>query len=1272
MEGFLISTYRFFKTNRLVFWLVFTLMLIVLAWGAMRITLEENMAKLFPDDERVQKLNYIFQNSTFTERMVVMVSVKDSATTVSPDSLVAFAETVADAVEEKLDAYGAIITRKIDDEKIFQVLNVTLEHLPIFFTEEDYRALDSITQPEVSREVIKQQYRQLISPSGLALKKLITSDLAGFSYLVLKKLLQLQYDENFEIYDSHILTKDKRHLIFFVQPGYSANETGKNTDFVKALNEITKSFSAENETRLVSYFGAAAVAVGNAEQLKNDTFLTVSLMVVLLAVFITGFFKDIRVLPVILIPVIFGGLFALFCIYLIKASVSILAIAAGSVILGIAVNYALHFLVHQRNHQNKEDVIKDIARPMTLGSLTTVLAFFSLQLTNASMLKDIGLFAGFSLVGAAICSLIFLPHLSPNIRYRETALERWSFFKEPPAGVWTILILIATPFFYYFATDVSFNSDMSKLNFMNDETRLAQQRLETINPASLHTLYLSCEGNSMEEALRKNDRITPVVDSLKKAGVIKNTHALSAFLLSDSLQQQRIAQWATFWSEERKQKFYAAIKDEGQKLKFSTQTLSGIDSIVERNYTVMDTTAFHELRAAFFRDNIIQKDGRTTIISLVNALPEKKERIQQALLGVQGDLSDRQMITNLFISYVHNDFNFIVAFTSILVFVILLISSGRIEITVITFLPMLITWIWVLGIMALVSIEFNIVNIMVSTFIFGLGDDYSIFVMDGLQQKYRTGKQTLQSVRTSIFLSVVTTISGLGVLIFAEHPALRSIAAIAIIGIVCVFIMSQTIEPFLFRLLITNRTQKRLPPMTARGLVITTITYSVFVFGSFFLTLVGIVLKIIPFGKQRIRLLYHAMIGFFTRMLLWIASNLDMKIINQSNDVFKRPGVLIANHSSFLDILITISLHSKVILLTNKWVWNSPVFGGVVRLADYYPVTEGAEDSITKLKAHVDEGYSVVVFPEGTRSADGSIGRFHKGAFYLAENLTLPVYPVLIHGAAEGIPKSTMYVNDAQVTIKILPAIELNDHSFGDTYSVRTKSISRYFKEEFSKLVNEQQTPRSVRHKLFNTYRYKGPVLEWYLRIKLKLENYYTLFNDLVPQRAAVLDLGCGYGFLCYTLAFLSDKRVITGVDYDEDKIAVAENGYLKSVQVQFHHADITGFDFGMYDTIIITDVLHYLKPEQQQGLLLKCLQSLNPGGKIIIRDGNADLAQRHQGTKLTELFSVKFLKFNKSLNELNYISGKALTEFVGRHGYKIQTIDQGKLTSNVIFVISK
>lgn len=438
------------------------------------------------------------------------------------------------------------------------------------------------------------------------------------------------------------------------------------------------------------------------------------------------------------------------------------------------------------------------------------------------------------------------------------------------------------------------------------------------------------------------------------------------------------------------------------------------------------------------------------------------------------------------------------------------------------------------------------------------------------------------------------------------------------------------------------------------------------------MTIVGLVFKIIPFWKKKIRFVYHAMLSYFTWALIYVDPRVSKIIIGKTHRTFSQASILIANHTSFLDILLTTMLHPKLILLTNKWVWNSPVFGGVVRLADYYPVTEGAEESVAGLKDRVQEGYSVVVFPEGKRSEDGKLNRFHKGAFYLAEALAIRIQPLLIHGAADAIPKGSFYLTEGQLTLKFLDPIEANDIRYGTNYVERTKSISKYFKQEYARLASEIETPEYFAHRLITNYIYKGPILEWYLRVKIKLEKNYEPFHKLLPLKGIILDLGCGYGFLCYMLQFLSNERTIIGVDYDEDKIDTANHGYLRSDRLRFHYADVTQFHLEKYDAIIISDVLHYLKPDDQELLLKRVFKALNTGGKLMIREGNCDLKRRHRGTQLTEFFSVKLLKFNKSLNPMYFVSGESIKKIAASYGMGVEILDDAKFTSNVIFVVQK
>jgi uncharacterized protein len=1279
VESLFIHLYHFFHKRKPVFWGVFVLVLALMGAAASRISFEEDITKVFPDDERVGKLNYIFQNSKLSERLVVMVSMRDSSTAPEPDSLVTYADAAIAQIEAQLGPYVKSIEGRVDDAQILNVIGVIPGNLPVFLEEKDYRMLDSLSQPAVAAKRLNDNYRQLVSPSGTVMKTIIARDPLGFSFTVMKKLQQLQYDDSFELYDNYILSRDHRHLMFFLQTVYGPNQTGKNDALLNGLHQIMDSVNTRQENVYISCFGAAEVAAGNAKQMRQDTYLTVSVMLALLAFFLVGFFRRKRVALLILIPVVCGALFALAVIYFMQGSVSILALAAGSIILGIAVDYSLHFLVHVRYHQvPMEEVIRELVRPLTLGSTTTVLAFLCLQFVNAPILRDVGLFAALSLLGAALGTLVFLPHFIPKGLFDNTRtpswLERFGHITWDYSRYAVTVIFILTPVFLYFAGQVRFNTDLSALNFMKPETQEAQARLESISRSSLNQVYVVASGKTLEQALQKTERALPVLDKLKADSVVNKYATVSSFLLSDSLQRVRIARWHAFWTPERRARITEAVYREGAALKFSPRVLANFDSLLTRAYAPVDSATMAPVRKAFFDNYLIEKDGLTTVITLANVPPARKPDVYKAMEGASAQPVDRQLLTNLFAEYVHADFNFIGTVTAFIVFIFLLLSYGRIELTMISFVPMLVTWVWILGIMALAGIEFNIVNVMISTFIFGLGDDYSIFTMDGLLQQYKTGKETLPAVRTSIVLSALTVISGLGVLVLAKHPALRSIAAISIIGIVCVFVMSQTIEPFLFRWLITERTRRRFTPTTFSGFHRSVYSYIIFLTGSLALTFAGLVLRFVPFGKKKVRYFFHKLIQWNVQLLMFSNWGIRKRIINLNKDTFSRAGIVIANHASFLDILVILMLHPKLILLTNRWVWNSAIFGGVVRLADYYPVADGVEDSADRLRERVEEGYSVVIFPEGTRTNDGKLKRFHKGAFYLAEALNVPIRPLLIHGAGDLIQKGDKLLNAGTITLKFLPDIMPDDTSFGATYAERTKAISRHFKEEYRQLSAEIETARYYRHRLISNYIYKGPVLEWYMRIKVSLEKNYAPFHALVPRNANVLDLGCGYGFLSYMLFFLSEDRVVTGVDYDEDKIITANNCFDRTERIAFHSADITQFPLeeGGYDTIIIADVLHYLLPAAQEDLLVRCFTALPPGGMLIVRDGDADLKDRHQGTKLTEFFSVKLLGFNKSAHALTFISGTRLRALAATHGLTVSIVDETKLTSNVIFVIRK
>ncbi|MEO5594146.1 MAG: 1-acyl-sn-glycerol-3-phosphate acyltransferase, partial [Chitinophagaceae bacterium] len=1034
MEKVFISLYNFFEKRPRgsgLFWITFISCFLLSGFFASRIKLEEDIAGILPQDKKIEKLNEVFQNSKFLDKLVVTVSLKDTTAEPQPDSLVIYAVAFTAALKEKCGNYIARIQDRANDSLVLQMFGSISEHLPVYLDEKDYAAIDTLIEPGTIQKTLQKNIRTLGSPAGIALKSMIVKDPVGISFLGLKKLQQLQYDDNFELYDSYIVTKNQQHLMLFITPAYPPNNTGKNQLLLKGIDNITDSLG-KNVYKSVQadYFGATAVAASNAVQLRKDTLFTQGITVVFLVLFIGFYFRKKRAPFLILVPVLFGALFSLALLYLIKGKISVIALGTGSVILGIAVNYSLHVFNHYRHTHNIRQVITDLTMPLTVGSLTTVGGFLCLQFVKSTMLKDLGLFAAFSLVGASLCSLIFLPHLIVSeAEEKRTEPPRLSWIDKvagwrPEHNKIIIgVIILLTVVFAYTARYVKFEPDMMRMNFMSERLKKADTSLNRINAYSLQSVYLLSTGNNLDEALVKNEIASSIIEQLKEKGVVKKYSGVSSFILSNQLQQEKIRRWNDYWAIEKKKKLLATLQAAGSALKYNSSAFAPFTALLNKQYTPVNDSTVSVIRKNFLDDYITEKPGKATVITLVKVTPQNRQQLYNAFDNSTGTtVIDKQYLTGRFVEIINADFGSIALMSSILVFIVLLISYGRIELTLVSFIPMFISWIWILGIMGILGITFNIVNIIISALIFGLGDDYSLFIMDGLLQEYKTGKKNLASYKSSILLSAITTIAGLGVLIFAKHPALRSIALIAIIGILCVVVIGQLLIPFLFNFLIKNRISKNRFPWTFAGLLKSVFAFCYFASGSVLVTLTALIfVKLNPFSKEKGKLVYHTLLSTFARSLLYIMPNVKKRIINPLKENFSTPAVIICNHQSSLDVLLAMMLHPKIILFINKRVWNLPFVGFVVRAADFFPTTENTEEGLDKIAERVKQGYSVVVFPEATRSLDGHLKRFHKGAFYVAEKLQLDILPILIHGTHYALSKDDFLVKDGEITLSFLP-----------------------------------------------------------------------------------------------------------------------------------------------------------------------------------------------------------------------------------------------------------
>ena len=1283
MTQFFIGLYDYFERHKILFYLSLISCVLLMGFFALQVRFEENITQFFPDTKDSQNTIKVFDNLKIKDKIIIMLSSADTCHQVEPDSLIEAAGQLQQTLTEK--AGGTLIKgifAQVDQSLIGGATDFVYEHLPLFLTDTDYQRFDSLLTEKGIQAIMQKNYTNLLSPAGIALRSYILRDPLGLGSEALKHLQDFQLEANYEIYDEHIFSKDGSTLLMFITPVFSTGSTGKNDELIKILEEELQHVQGESPTIRAEYFGGPSVGVYNARQIKKDTILTSSLALLIIIVFISLVFKRKRSIPLIITPVLFGGLFALFLIFFIKGSISAIAVGAGSAVMGIALSYSIHMLAHQNHVSTVQQLIKEIAYPLTVGSFTTIGAFMGLIFTSSDLLRDFGLFASLALVGTTLFCLIYLPHFLKGqadvkqgrvLRIIEK-INAYSYEKNK----WLVGgILLITIICLFTSQKVGFNNDMMSLNYEPQHLKQSEEKLMQLFDSDEKTVLFVSVGKDMNQATETYAITNQKLLALKDQGLIKDYASASQFLISPQEQQLRLKRWKDYWTDEKQQQIRKQLETAATEYRFRPGSFDPFYQWLNQPFGEYHYTAQEDdLSGKLLNEWQTSADSITMLISQIRISDQNKETVYQNFSKTQDVvIFDRSYFANKWVSAINDDFYLILYISSFLIFFALWFSYGRIELTLMSFLPMLVSWVIILGLMRILGIEFNIINIILSTFIFGIGDDFSIFIMDGLQNKYRTGQKVLNSHKTAIFFSAFTTVVGMGALVFAKHPALQSISLISILGMIAVVLVAYTIQPLIFRFFIAGPASKGLPPYTLIGLIRTVLLFLLFFIGCIFLRVLIAVLYLVPVRKSSKQRLVCRLIQITCKGILLLATAVKKEHINKANERFQHPAIIIANHQSFIDILVLLSLSSKILMVTNHWVWHSPFFGAIIRYVDFYYIGEGYEQYMERMRKKVKEGYSIAIFPEGTRTYNGKMKRFHKGAFYLAETLQLDILPILLYGNNKIIAKAQPFnIRKGIIYTEILPRIPADDLSFGTTYQERTKRISAYMKEGYARICREKNTTDNPAfyEALIQNYIYKGPVVEWYIRIKVKMERNYRLFNRLIPAQGQITDIGCGFGPLCYMLSMLSEDRDILGIDYDEDKIALAQHGWLRNEHLQFRHGNALEYPLPESDVFILNDMLHYMSYEHQRTLLLKCADRLRSQGMIIIRDGNSANTSKHRLTRFTELLSTRIFNFNRTAGELYFTTETQLREIAVTCGMNVEIIPNDKYTSNTIYIFRK
>lgn len=825
MTALCLKIYRYFRRNRLVCWGSMLLLFAGLGFLASEIHLEEDINKLMPSSKNEDgSTKLAFAELRIKDKTFLLFEGREGA---SVEHIAATCDAFVDtllAEEAALDssqrAIGDVFYR-LPEELVPDVIDYLTLHLPAYIDTSAYAAFDTLlTRPHMLRQM-QANREDLLKPFGQAFPELLQMDPLGMRTVLADRLKPLLSGSTggYRTLEGHFFVPDSTVCVAFITPRYAATNTGQGSALFERLNRHIEQFAASVPDVRISYHGTPASGFYNASRIKSDLAGTVGVASLLVLVLISVSFRRWDTVPLLLLPVVFGTVLGLAGMYLIKGQFSLLALGIGSVVLGVAFSYVLHVMTHFKYLGDAEKVLHDEVKPVCLGCLTTIGSFLGLVFVRTELLQDFGLFAALSITGTTAFSLVWLPQMlraapHPSDRRPFAWMERINacpLDRNKPL-LWVLGLLTLACIGIWLVRGTRFDADMHNLGYRAEITTHSEELLRAKTYTGDKQKYFAASGRTREEALEHFSALALQLDSLQQAGLVKSYTHTNLLLVPLSVQQQRIDAWKAYWTDEKQEQARRLIAETAPQAGLRAEAFSPFFDLVQADY---------EPDALYEADLIPQGYLSTLMEETYGGQALCFTSVRCANDSVRSDSSDYHRICEAVASRPHQlvldtyyyttdalkqlnaDFNILQWVSMGFVLVVLFFSfHGNVRHTLLGFLPILLSWFVVLGMMALFDMSFNLVNIIISTFIFGIGVDYSIFVMNGLIDSGQKPR-LLEYHKTAIFFSAVILVLTVGSMLLAVHPAIRSVGFCTLTGLVSAVVLSCVLQPALYRW--TNR-----------------------------------------------------------------------------------------------------------------------------------------------------------------------------------------------------------------------------------------------------------------------------------------------------------------------------------------------------------------------------------------------------------------------------------------------------------------------------------
>ena len=809
MTNLFIRLARYFRSHQAAYWLSMVALFAFVVYFAAQIHLEEDINKLMPSSKNEDGTTKLaFADLKIKDKVFLLFEGKDVG------KLSAACDEFVDSLlaQDKDSVIGDIFYR-MDEDLMPDGIDYLSTHLPAYIDTAAYARFDTLLTREHFVRQMQKNHADMTGEFGEMFPELIQMDPMGMRDVLAEQMAPLMNAGAYKTIDNHFFVPDSTVCIAFITPRYSSTNTGQGSAMFRMMNKQIGQFAKSHPNVRISYHGTPASGYYNSTQIKHDLTTTIAGALLLVLLLLLYCFRRWDTIPLLLLPIAFGTLFGLTMMYWLKGEFSLLALGIGGVVLGVAMSYVLHVMIHHQYVSDTEQLLRDQVKPVLLGCITTIGSFAGLLFVNTDLLRDFGLFAGFAILGTTLFSLAYLPQMlskrtNPQAFKWLDRINAYPIDRKRPLLIGLLLVTMIGVG-AYIAGGTHFDADMYNLSYEAEITKHSDRLLREKTYTGDKTQFFASQGRTMEEAIDNFALLDHKLDSLQRIGLVKSYTRTNQLLIPLKVQQQRIDAWHRYWTPERQATVRKLINETAPQAGLRPEAFDTFFEVADADYQpdalykagiipegYLSTLTEHSYGGDYlvFTSVRCQNDSvrssNSDYIRICDAVASNPHLL----------VLDTYYYTTDTLMQMSSDFDILQWLSMAFVFVVLLLSFHfNFKQALLGFAPILLSWLFVLGVMNLFGVQFNLISIIISTFIFGIGVDYSIFVMNGLIQG------NLQYHKTAVLLSAIILIITVSSMLLAQHPAIRSVGFSTLVGLLSAVILSYILQPAVFRWLNRNK-----------------------------------------------------------------------------------------------------------------------------------------------------------------------------------------------------------------------------------------------------------------------------------------------------------------------------------------------------------------------------------------------------------------------------------------------------------------------------------